>query len=166
MKSLLRNTLLLLAAAGMSALPTKAFAHQVQTNYILGSQGSGQSADTMELRTTFSNGEPLKGAKVSVYAPDQSFRPYTTGVTDNYGRFIFTPDEAISGDWEVNIRRDGHGDILRVPVSNEGIEVDEMAQVGRQDVHFASSPLTAAASVGIAAACIGFARWNKRRSAQ
>ncbi|MEO1447308.1 MAG: hypothetical protein AAFV46_13955, partial [Cyanobacteria bacterium J06635_11] len=37
-QQLLRNTLVMLAAAGMAAIPGEAFAHQVQTNYILNGQ--------------------------------------------------------------------------------------------------------------------------------
>lgn len=70
---LLHNTrirnraLMLVAALGLAAVPTKAMAHQVQTNYFL----NGPAGDSLELQTTFSNGQPLKGAKVTVYAPDQ-----------------------------------------------------------------------------------------------
>ncbi|MFK8186080.1 MAG: hypothetical protein AB8B99_22110 [Phormidesmis sp.] len=167
---LLRNTLLLLAAAGIAAIPTKAFAHQVQTNYILKNtpfateaQGSDQ---TLELQTTFSNGQPLKGAKVKVYAPDQSLRPYKTGVTDGQGRYSFNPDESVTGEWEVQIQRQGHGDILYVPVTEEGINEDLLANSTEiQDTHYASSPLMAVGSVLMAAACLGFARVSRQRQA-
>ena len=55
------------------------------------------------------------------------FAPYTTGVTDSQGRFSFQPDEAITGDWEVKIKRAGHADIIHVPVTEEGIDEDAMA---------------------------------------
>ena len=169
---LLRNTLLMLAAVGMAAIPTKAFAHQVQTNYILNNSpfasasNPDQPDQTLELQTTFSNGQPLKGAKVKVYSPEQSLRPYETGVTDGQGRYSFNPDESVTGEWEVQIQRQGHGDILYVPVTEEGIDEDLMARGAEiQDTHYASSPLMAVGSVVMAAACLGFARANRQRKA-
>ncbi|NJM99641.1 MAG: carboxypeptidase regulatory-like domain-containing protein [Phormidesmis sp. RL_2_1] len=178
-KPFLYNTFLLLTALGMAAIPTKVLAHQVQTNYFLNSsqspsqsldqslsQTEAQAADRLELRTTFSNGEPLKGAKVQVYAPEQPFRVWETGVTDSQGRYTFVPDPAIGGEWEVRIERAGHKDILRVPVSTEGIDADLIAQgEGNQDVHYASSPWMAVGSVAIAAACLGVAQVSRKRRA-
>ncbi|MEM6451455.1 MAG: carboxypeptidase regulatory-like domain-containing protein [Cyanobacteria bacterium P01_D01_bin.105] len=170
MKQPLRNTLLMLAAVGMAVIPTKAFAHQVQTNYILKNtpfanevQGSDQ---TLELQTTFSNGQPLKGAKVKVYAPEQSLRPYKTGVTDGQGRYSFNPNESIEGEWEVQIRREGHGDILYVPVNEDGIDAQLLAsEPDIIDTHYASSPLMAVGSIAIAAASLAFARVSRQRKA-
>ncbi|MGD1900409.1 MAG: carboxypeptidase regulatory-like domain-containing protein [Phormidesmis sp.] len=172
-QTLLHNTrfsskLLMLAAVGLAALPTKVMAHQVQTNYFLNDQSAEES---LELRTTFGNGEPLKGAKVSVYAPDQPFRARVTGVTDSQGRFTFAPDEAISGDWEVNIERAGHQDILTIPVTEEGIDENLMASGGvidrgGSDIHYASSPWAAAGGVVIAAACLAVARVERKKSAK
>ncbi|MGC1310142.1 MAG: carboxypeptidase-like regulatory domain-containing protein [Phormidesmis sp.] len=178
---ILRNALLLFAAVGMAAIPSQAFAHQVQTNYILNSQTRFQpdaptSADSvapaeravesLELQSTFSNGQPLKGAKVTVFAPEQSFRPYTTGVTDGQGRFTFEPNVALTGEWEVKIKRDGHSDIIYVPVTESGIDADLIAKGGKSDMHYAGSPLAAVGSIAIAAACIGFARVSSKREAK
>ena len=165
---LLRNVLLAAAAVGMSVIPTKAFAHQVQTNYILNSSpfaAQSEADQTLELQTTFSNGQPLKGAKVKVYAPEQALRPFETGVTDGQGRYSFNPDESMTGEWEVQIQREGHGDILYVPVTENGIDEELMARGAEiQDTHYASSPLMAVGSVVTAAACLGFAAANRKRS--
>ncbi len=172
-QTLLQNKLLMLAAVlgtavlGTAVLPTKAMAHQVQTNYFLDDRAAG---DRLELKTTFSNGEPLKGAKVTVYAPDQPHRAKVTGVTDSQGRFTFTPDESISGDWELNIERAGHQDILTVPVNEGGIDADLMAsngiEVSNSDFHYASSPWVAVGGVAIAAACLAFSRVGNKKSAK
>ena len=179
-----RNALLLLATVGIAVAPTKAFAHQVQTNYFLNAWPEAQSptaqsptvqngvarqGESLELQSTFSNGQPLKGAKVSVYAPNQPFHPHSTGMTDSQGRFSFNPDKAIAGEWEVKIKRDGHSDILYVPVTGEGIDSEAIASAPVeeiQDVHYASSPLMAVGSIAVAAACIGFARTNGGRKAK
>ena len=167
-QTLLQNKFLMLAAVlGIAALPTKAMAHQVQTNYFLNDQPTG---DRLELQTTFSNGEPLKGAKVTVYAPDQPYRARATGVTDSQGRFTFAPDESVSGDWEVNIERAGHQDILTVPVHEGAIDADLMAsngiEVSNSDFHYASSPWAAVGGVAIAAACLAFSRIDNKKSAE
>mgnify|MGYP001797396807 CR=1 FL=1 len=161
-----KKVLMFAAVLGMATLPTKAMAHQVQTNYYLNDQANNES---IEFRTTFGNGEPLKGAKVTVYAPDQPLRARATGVTDSQGRFTFAPDEAINGEWEVNIKRAGHQDILTVPVTEEGIDLDLMASngvidQGGSDIHYASSPWVAVGSVAVALACIGFARVGTKKS--
>jgi len=164
----LRKKFVMLGAlAAMAVVPAKAMAHQVQTNYFVNSQ----SGDSVELQTTFGNGQPLKGAKVTVYAPDQPLRARITGQTDNQGRFTFLPGEAIDGDWEVNIERAGHQDILTVPVNEKGIDLDLMASngvidQGGSDFHYANSPLAAIGGIVVAAACVGFARFGSQKSAE
>lgn len=170
---LMRNALLMMASVSLAAIPAQALAHQVQTNYILNGQTSSpvssetgsRVGNSLSLRTSFSNGQPLKGATVLVYSPDQPDRVWAKGVTDDQGRYTFVPDSSISGEWKVDIQREGHEDILKVPVTGEGIEIDLMAQTGSRDVHFAGSPLMAVGSIAIAAACIGFGRFTSKRSA-
>ncbi|MEO1620040.1 MAG: carboxypeptidase regulatory-like domain-containing protein [Cyanobacteria bacterium J06632_3] len=157
----LRTQLLMFAATiGMAVIPTQAMAHQVQTNYFINSQ----DGDSLELRTTFSNGAPLKGAKVTVSSPAQPFSKRTIGRTDDQGRFVFTPDTAVSGDWEVNIERAGHQDILTIPVNEEKIDTELMAQTGNTDVHYASSPWAVVGGLAVAAACVGLARVGSKKS--
>ncbi|MEO0455985.1 MAG: carboxypeptidase regulatory-like domain-containing protein [Cyanobacteria bacterium P01_A01_bin.114] len=146
MKANLLTPLMLLAVL---AVPGKALAHAVQTNYLL------NSSQTLELEATFGNGEPFKGAKVSVYAPNNPVQPWTQGVTDNQGRFEFEPNSAIEGDWEVTIRQQGHGDILRVPVGDNGIQADLISRGESSDVHYAASPLALIGSAAVAIAAIG-----------
>lgn len=163
-QTLLHSKLLMMAAAiGTLTIPGEALAHQVQTNYFL----DGPAGDRLELQTTFSNGQPLKGAKVTVYAPDQPLRPQAIGRTDSQGRYSFEPNAAVSGDWEIDIKSGGHQDILQVPVTEEGVDVDLMASQGAidqggSDLHYASSPWAAVAgSMAIAAAAVGYARMRK-----
>lgn len=154
---------LMLAAVGIAAvLPTEAIAHQVQTNYFL----DAQTRNTLEVQAVFSNGEPFKGANVTIYSPEQPHRPWAKGVTDGQGRFTFDPDQSISGDWEIDIQREGHGDILLVPVSEAGIDADRVSQTEARDVHYASSPWMAVGGVAIAALSIGFGRFASRGKAE
>lgn len=175
----LSHTLFVLAAVGMAAIPTKALAHQVQTNYILDgfgasqpdlvneNQATGNTGDSLEIQSSFSNGQPLKGAVVKVYSPEQPNRVWSKGLTDGQGRYTFEPDVAISGDWEINIKRGGHQDILTVPVTESGINADQLAQGTEiRDIHYASSPLMAVGGIAIAAASIGVARYSRKKSAE
>ncbi|MEM8501917.1 MAG: carboxypeptidase regulatory-like domain-containing protein [Cyanobacteria bacterium P01_D01_bin.1] len=172
MKQILsRKVLLIAAVAGLAIAPTQAMAHQVQTNYVLDSQASGESSDRLQLRTTFSNGQPLKGAKVKVYAPDQPYRVHAVGKTDSRGRFTFVPDQPISGDWEIDIKKEGHQDIVTVPVTKGDIDLGLMAQTGLEqientDIHYASSPWMVVGGVAIAAACLGMAKVNSKQRAE
>jgi len=175
MSQRLRHQLLAIAAVGVASLPvasSKALAHQVQTDYILKDQANGLSNSqtqaatgrSIELRSEFPNGEPLKGANVAIYAPNQPGRIWAKGVTNSEGRFDFAPDIAIQGDWEVQITRVGHADILTVPVSENGIEADLVSQNAASDLHYAeASPWAIAGSVLVSAACIGFARISAKR---
>ena len=134
---------------GMLIVPAKALAHAVQTNYFLGNQ--------LELESTFGNGEPFKGAKVTIYAPNNPTQPWLQGVTDAQGRFAFSPDENIEGDWDITIRQQGHGDFLTVPVREEGILADLISRLPGPDIHDlneADAPLWGLGSVAIATATV------------
>ncbi|MEO1590599.1 MAG: carboxypeptidase-like regulatory domain-containing protein [Cyanobacteria bacterium J06632_22] len=130
-----------LALMALVATGSQALAHSVQTDYLLSNQ--------LQLQTRFSNGQPLKGAKVSVYAPNNPTQPWMQGVTDANGRFAFEPDRTLVGDWEVTIMQQGHGDILTVPVDAEGIDATLISQQD-QDTHYATGPAPwISAAVGI-----------------
>lgn len=131
---------------GLLATGGRALAHGVQTDYLLSNQ--------LQLQSTFSNGQPLKGAKVSVYAPNNPSQPWTQGVTDAQGRFAFEPDRALVGDWEVTILQQGHGDILTVPVDAAGVNPELISSGEGTDIHYASGPAiwlssTLLAAVGV-----------------
>lgn len=68
---------------------------------------------------TFDSGEPMAGAQVTVYAPNDPMHPWMTGVCDEAGRFSFLPDPALPGNWEVQVRQSGHGDIVVIPIGAE-----------------------------------------------
>ena len=89
-------------------LPSKAFAHGARIRYNTGV--------TVEIQATYDSGEPMAGGQVTVYAPDNPAEPWLTGVCDDEGRFVFTPDAAQPGTWDVQVRQAGHGDIVHIPV--------------------------------------------------
>lgn len=95
--------------------PTSASAHMVETNYVLN--------DLLEFQSTFSTGEPLQQASVTIYAPNQPDQPWMELTTDDEGRFAFMPDPNIPGNWDIYIRQGTHEDLWTVPV-NPGTGID------------------------------------------
>ena len=122
-KSVLLTALVPLAALSATAgLVRPAQAHNVETNYILSSQNE------LEVQVIFSNGEPFESAPVKIYSPDDFENPILEGTTDEDGRFAFEADtEAEAGEWKMKIGELGHGDILMVPVDEEGIDIDQVS---------------------------------------
>ncbi|MEM7064580.1 MAG: carboxypeptidase-like regulatory domain-containing protein [Cyanobacteria bacterium P01_B01_bin.77] len=132
---------------GMLTVAGEASAHMVETNYAL--DRLTEAEQVLTTQSTFSNGTPLKGAKVSVYSPNNPVTPWTQGTTDSEGRFSFSPDQSLAGDWEVTIRQQGHGDILTVPVSESGVTSELISDRGGTDIHYSStSYLSWALSLG------------------
>lgn len=70
----------------------------------------------VELVATYDTGEPMAGGQVTVYAPDDPATPWLTGVCDDAGRFVFTPDPDKPGTWDVQVRQAGHGDIVHIAI--------------------------------------------------
>lgn len=107
---------------GLTIWPSSALAHAVLTDYRL-------VADALEVQSSYSTGEALTGAKVVVYAPNDPTRPWLEGKTDPEGRFQFQPDASLTGDWTVRIGELGdHGDLLSVPVTTAGIDLNDISQ--------------------------------------
>jgi nickel transport protein len=92
-------------------LPVPALAHGVNIQY---------SSDTeITILARYDSGEPMAGAQVTVYAPDDPTTPWLTGVCDDEGRFSFTPDASIPGTWDVQVRLAGHGGMVHIPVGGD-----------------------------------------------
>ena len=89
---------------------TKALAHGTNIEY--------RQVQAVQIDAAYAGGQPMANAQVTVYAPDDPSTPWTTGTTDEQGRFSFTPDLSQSGHWEVKVRQAGHGDIVTIPVQS------------------------------------------------
>lgn len=124
---------------GLLTVAGKASAHMVETNYFLDQFSNEQSQQVLKMQSTYSNGMPVKGAKVNVYSPNNPVTPWTQGVTDDQGRFSFSPDKALPGDWEVVIRQQGHGDILTVPVDESGVTTELISDRSDTDIHYSNT---------------------------
>lgn len=91
---------------------TKISAHGSQINY--------RSTRAIEIKATYDDGTPMALAQVVIYAPNDPTTPWIKGQTDSEGNFIFVPNYEISGNWDVKVRKSGHGGIVAIPVSNSG----------------------------------------------
>ena len=94
-------------------LPIKAYAHGVKVKYTIDI--------AIDIVATYDDGQPMAGAQVVVYAPDDPSTPWLTGSCDDEGRFTFTPDTSKPGTWAVQVRLAGHGDIVHIPVGEDAV---------------------------------------------
>lgn len=97
-------------------MPTAVLAHGAKIDYKI--------APAISLKAMYDGGEPMSGAQIVVYAPDDPAEPWRTGKTDEQGRYTFTPDPAISGEWAVQARQAGHGAMMHVMLGEEDASDD------------------------------------------
>ena len=103
MRGKLLSPLIFLSILGVQPC---AIAHGVRITY--------QVAPALEIQARYDNGESMANAQVAVYAPNAPAEPWLTGTTDASGRFVFIPDESLDGNWEIQVRQAGHGNIITV----------------------------------------------------
>ncbi|WP_225894664.1 carboxypeptidase-like regulatory domain-containing protein [Leptolyngbya sp. O-77] len=89
-------------------LSTPAHAHGVDITY--------QETQAIALEARYDGGQPMSGAQVAVFSPADPQTPWLRGTADESGRFLFAPDPSQPGNWEVQVRQAGHGEILVIPV--------------------------------------------------
>jgi nickel transport protein len=89
----------------------RAIAHGVLLEY--------EATSAYEIMATYDSGQPMAAAQVAVFSPDNPSEPWMTGMTDTEGRFLFSPPSP--GNWEVQVRQAGHGDLVVVPVAETAI---------------------------------------------
>ncbi len=137
----------------MATLSPPAQAHGVSITY--------QETQAIALEARYDNGEPMAGAQIAVFSPADPQTPWLRGVADETGRFTFSPDPTQPGNWEVQVRQAGHGEILVIPVSGSA------AADSRMPWRSASSltPLQKAVMLGsVIWGCVGTALFFSRRS--
>ena len=94
-------------------LPTTAYAHGAKIVYTVNV--------SIDIVASYDNGEPMAGAQVVVYAPDDPSSAWLTGVCDDEGCFSFTPDTSKPGTWDIQVRQSGHGDIVHIPIGEDTV---------------------------------------------
>lgn len=136
--------------------PAGAMAHSVETDYLVSARSQFQ------LQAKFSTGEPFQEAPIKIYSPSNPDQPWAEGTTDTEGRFAFNPDPSLPGDWTVKIGQSDHGDILTVPVTNQGIDDQNIsdARLERPHLHWDNQLLV----LGLAALSgLGVRRFLRRK---
>ncbi len=150
-------------ALSLFLLPGQALAHSVQTDYQLISNLANRAATQLEVKSSYDTGENLGGARVLVFAPGNSEKPWMESATDSQGKFMFKPDPKLQGNWTIKIGRGDHGDILTIPVSNQGIEVKQISQVDYEMPHTVAQNLGVVGAVISSSAATAFVLMRKRR---
>ncbi|MEM9542573.1 MAG: carboxypeptidase regulatory-like domain-containing protein [Cyanobacteria bacterium P01_E01_bin.42] len=103
----------------LSGLTRPAFSHGTDLKY--------REIEAIQIQATYDTGEPMIDAAVTVYSPDDPETPWLVGNTDQNGSFLFVPDRAISGNWDIKVRQSGHGNITTIPISEIESPIDETA---------------------------------------
>lgn len=86
------------------------------TSYTIENLPTDAQINSIEIIATYSTGEPMAGARVQVFAPDDRSMPWTTGTSNTQGRFTFTPDLSKRGRWVVRVQEADHSNIIDIPI--------------------------------------------------
>lgn len=139
-----------------------AFAHGVSIQY--------QKTEALEIQATYEGGVPMAGAQVSVYAPGEPSTPWVAGETDEQGHFVFVPDGAQTGNWEVRVRQSGHGKIVSIstqpdlPATTDS-ESTSAAWSSAPSQNYTPLQKTVMAAAGVWG-CVGTALFFSRRKSE
>lgn len=146
----------LLTLAASLGIAASAWGHAVETDYFF-----DLFSEQLSFTATYSTGEPMAGAEVTIYAPDNATIPWERSYADDQGTFAFTPDESITGEWRIEFRQQGHQDILLIPVTGAGVDYTNITQGPQQDIHYAAPApelLGIATALGLGAIAIATRR--------
>lgn len=75
--------------------------------------------DSVLISAAFDDGQPMDRAQVTVFSGAAPSMPYFVGMTDDNGEFTFLPDKDESLNWDVQVRKAGHGDILHLSFAED-----------------------------------------------
>lgn len=95
----------------------------------------------------YDTGEPMAGAQVAIFAPDDPAQPWLRGQTDAEGVFLFVPDGR-EGRWSAQMRQAGHGGIAYLELTAGGA-VPTMAQTTMAQTTLAQIQAGAQGSAGL-----------------
>lgn len=103
------NGILLIGLLVLLGIVTTVSAHGVTIDYRLES--------AVHIVAAYDTGEPMAEAQVAVFSPDDKQNPWLVGTTDENGEFSFTPDMTLMGEWDIQVRQAGHGDMIHLDLS-------------------------------------------------
>lgn len=102
-----------------SLTTAKVLAHGSIINY--------QTKEAIEIDAKFDDGKPMTNAQVIIYSPTNPTQPWLKGMTDDKGKFVFTPDFSVAGDWTVKVRSAGHGNVINIPIKSvSSVQTDDV----------------------------------------
>ncbi len=102
----------LLISAALLMLTAPVFGHGARVIWEM--QG-----DSVHISASFDDGQPMDRAQVTVFSGAAPSMPYIVGMTDENGGFSFLPDREESLNWDVQVRKAGHGDIVHFSLAEE-----------------------------------------------
>lgn len=82
----------------------------------------------MRISASFDDGQLLERAQVTVFSGASPSVPYIIGMTDENGEFSFLPDKEESLNWDVQVRKAGHGDIVHLSLAEESTVDNEQGR--------------------------------------
>ncbi len=103
---------ILLSSAALLILTAPVFGHGARVIWEL--QG-----DSVHISASFDDGQPMDRAQVTVFSGAAPSVPYIVGMTDENGEFSFLPDREESLNWDVQVRKAGHGDMAHLSLTEE-----------------------------------------------
>lgn len=103
--------ILILALLWVNILPLTVLAHGVEFKY--------ESNSSYLITGFFDDGSPLSAAQVTIYAPDDPKKPWGTGISDEQGQYLLTPDLTKPGIWTVQFRKAGHGGTINLDIGGQ-----------------------------------------------
>lgn len=143
----------LLAAALLIAAPGAAAAHAALV--------TAEPVEAVAVMAVYDTGEPMAGAQVAVFAPDDPMTPWLRGVADETGRFVFVPGPQ-AGRWTVQARHAGHGAMVHVERgATEGVAVLPSAASSRLGTPLQRGVMAGSVIWGL----VGTALYFRRRTA-
>lgn len=116
-------------------------------------QGAGVRYTVTEIVTVavaldaaFEGGEALSEAQVAVYAPDNAKTPWLLGTADAAGHYAFVADITNAGTWEIQIRKAGHGEWVKIPLDADTVAAAEVTEDNASNTDSPSTELRIAGS--------------------
>lgn len=130
-----------------------ATAHGVKINY--------ETTQAIKIDAAFDNDEPMSNAQVTVYSPQDPSTPWRQGTTDENGSFVFVPERSQPGEWAVQVRQAGHGDLITISMGEDQSATKNTADSQVMSIQSKSGSFTPAQIVVMAVAviwgCVGTA---------
>ncbi|MCP4647644.1 MAG: carboxypeptidase regulatory-like domain-containing protein [bacterium] len=78
--------------------------------------------DSISICAFFDDGQAMSEAQVTVFSGENPLEVYASGVTNEEGEFSFFPDIQQSLNWDVQVRKAGHGDMAHISLADNFVQ--------------------------------------------